>query len=306
MGTMSLFSTLFGPRVVVRVLKAQDAAPLRELLVEHAAANAFLLGWFERWGVGGGQARGFFEFVGLWYEDRLRQVALVVTGTLLAISTGDTPQLRGLVDFLHRRRAVPATIVGPDAPVRLVGQMLADAGARLRFDQPQLVYEVREAPPERWRDAWGPLLRAAAPEDIPELIDATLRMHSEETGLQTRPGDRDAFTRSTRQKVREGRAWLLRDPETGVLVFKASVSLPSPWVAQLEGIWTHPLARRRGIARSAVERLLCDLLERTPVVALQVNQDNEPGIRLYEQLGFVCAQPWRTTYVDSDDHDVDD
>jgi ribosomal-protein-alanine N-acetyltransferase len=64
-------------------------------------------------------------------------------------------------------------------------------------------------------------------------------------------------------------------------------------------IGTHPSYRRRGAARSLLERLLLHARSvGSRVMVLEVRQSNRPAIRLYESLGFTVARVRRSYYAD--------
>jgi ribosomal protein S18 acetylase RimI-like enzyme len=58
-------------------------------------------------------------------------------------------------------------------------------------------------------------------------------------------------------------------------------------VAVIGNLVTHPEARGRGLATRCTDRLLEELFERVSLVALNVQDDNEPAIKMYQNFGFV-------------------
>ncbi|MFP4600474.1 MAG: GNAT family N-acetyltransferase [Persicimonas sp.] len=57
-------------------------------------------------------------------------------------------------------------------------------------------------------------------------------------------------------------------------------------VAVIGNLVTHPDARGRGLATRCTGQLLDALFERVSLVALNVQDDNEPAIKMYENFGF--------------------
>ena len=57
-------------------------------------------------------------------------------------------------------------------------------------------------------------------------------------------------------------------------------------VAVIGNLVTHPNARGQGLATRCTGKLLDELFERVSLVALNVQDDNEPAIRMYEGFGF--------------------
>lgn len=57
-------------------------------------------------------------------------------------------------------------------------------------------------------------------------------------------------------------------------------------VAVIGNLVTHPKARGRGLATVCTGRLLDELFDRVSLIALNVQEDNEPAIKMYSNLGF--------------------
>ncbi|MBA2662546.1 MAG: GNAT family N-acetyltransferase [Bradymonadaceae bacterium] len=79
----------------------------------------------------------------------------------------------------------------------------------------------------------------------------------------------------------------IRDPALG-LVSIAGVHVVSEEhdVAVIGNLVTHRQARGQGLATACTARLLEEIFERVSLVALNVQQDNEPAIRMYRHFGF--------------------
>lgn len=57
-------------------------------------------------------------------------------------------------------------------------------------------------------------------------------------------------------------------------------------VAVIGNFVTHPARRGRGLASACTKRLLQELFEDVSLVALNVQEGNEPAVRMYEKFGF--------------------
>ncbi|CAN0569631.1 unnamed protein product, partial [Laminaria digitata] len=79
----------------------------------------------------------------------------------------------------------------------------------------------------------------------------------------------------------------VRDEDLG-LVSIAGVHVISPNhdVAVIGNLVTHPSARGRGLATACTRAVLEEILERVSFVALNVQVNNEPAIRMYTNFGF--------------------
>lgn len=79
----------------------------------------------------------------------------------------------------------------------------------------------------------------------------------------------------------------VRDPEGGLLsIAGVHVISPEHNVAVIGNLVTHPEARGAGHATACTRALLNDLFERVSFVALNVQVNNEPAIRMYTNFGF--------------------
>ena len=80
----------------------------------------------------------------------------------------------------------------------------------------------------------------------------------------------------------------VRDPAQGELVSIAGVHVISPEhdVAVIGNLVTHPSSRGQGLATACTGRLLDELFERVSFVALNVQANNTPAIRMYANFMF--------------------
>ena len=79
----------------------------------------------------------------------------------------------------------------------------------------------------------------------------------------------------------------VRDPELGLSsIAGIHVFSEEHDVAVIGNFVTHPERRGQGLASACTARLLDDLFERVSFVALNVQEDNQPAIRMYSNFGF--------------------
>jgi predicted GNAT family acetyltransferase len=78
------------------------------------------------------------------------------------------------------------------------------------------------------------------------------------------------------------------------LCFFCNVGAWSPQTAQLQGIWTPPALRGRGLATAALAAVCRTLLNVVPTLSLYVNDFNAPAVALYRRLGFRDAGELQT------------
>jgi predicted GNAT family acetyltransferase len=80
----------------------------------------------------------------------------------------------------------------------------------------------------------------------------------------------------------------------GRLCFFCNIGPWCPKTVQLQGIWTPPEYRGRGLATAALSAICDRLLDDSPELSLYVNDFNEPAIALYRRLGFEVVSEFRT------------
>ncbi|MGH7738135.1 MAG: GNAT family N-acetyltransferase [Candidatus Tyrphobacter sp.] len=97
-------------------------------------------------------------------------------------------------------------------------------------------------------------------------------------------GDSSEFGEGIRRMIAL-RLWWVAECD-GRLAFFCNVGAWTDATAQLQGIWTPPEFRRRGIATAALGAICRALLRTTPTLSLYVNDFNAPALALYRRLGF--------------------
>jgi ribosomal protein S18 acetylase RimI-like enzyme len=133
-------------------------------------------------------------------------------------------------------------------------------------------------------DLAEPRLRPAGQEDLEEATGAAVRMSAEDFDLEPGYIDRDGVRRTMERKIREGRCFVCR--EDGQLVFKADLAVRGPHGGQVEGVFTAPDFRGRGIASRCLAELGRRLLAECPFLCLHVAERNGPARRAYENAGY--------------------
>jgi RimJ/RimL family protein N-acetyltransferase len=100
------------------------------------------------------------------------------------------------------------------------------------------------------------------------------------------------FTSNVRAMIDRGLWWVAES--IGRLCFYCNVGPWSPNTAQLQGIWTPPEMRGKGLATASLAAISDRLLSMTPTLSLYVNDFNEPAIALYERVGFETVGEFAT------------
>jgi predicted GNAT family acetyltransferase len=127
-------------------------------------------------------------------------------------------------------------------------------------------------------------VRRGGREDLDRLTVAAAAMHREEMGID--PLSLDPVGWRQRMATLVDRGWSYLWVEQGEIIFKTELSAWTPQAVQLQGVWTDPRARRRGVATAGLASVCATLLREVPICTLYVNAYNLPALGLYARLGF--------------------
>jgi len=100
------------------------------------------------------------------------------------------------------------------------------------------------------------------------------------------------FTSNVRTMIDRGLWWV--GESVGRLCFFCNIGPWSRATAQLQGIWTPPELRGKGLATAALGAVCDRLLEMTPSLSLYVNDFNTRAIALYDRAGFTTVGEFQT------------
>lgn len=183
-----------------------------------------------------------------------------------------------------------AVIFGPTRQVELFWQHYAAPGRQLKL-QRDFYWYVCESPAQ-------PLCQFQLVQATLEHLEAVLEAQAipllESTGIDPRQSDPIGFRRRVRERIERGRTWIRL--ENDMVVFKAELQSVTPEVIYLEGIWTRPEFRGRGIARDSVVELTHRRLRQQQVLCLAVELDEAVAKRIYEYAGFCHQDDYQARY----------
>jgi ribosomal protein S18 acetylase RimI-like enzyme len=206
--------------------------------------------------------------------------AAVLAGPLTVPYAPDPADASRLAEAT-RTHTPPHLMVGPREAVLALhachGQRRR--AREIRDPQPVMVVDRR-----RLRVLPPAPLRRTTRRDVDLLAAAAGAMHREEMSDDSAPPDGSAWRSRMTQLVDRGWSWAWI--ENGELVFKAELSAWMPDVVQVQGVFTAPNRRGRGVATAGMVSLCSLLLETVPLVTLYVNGYNEVALRLYRRVGF--------------------
>jgi GNAT superfamily N-acetyltransferase len=242
--------------------------PLSALLDQDPVANVFLRSELRL----GASLEGWW---GLGETDRLR--AVLMTGSVVVPWIPDPADIPPLAAVLGRQ--LPRLIIGPAPAVRALAASLAPRLRPVEVRDPQPVMVLDGSIPRR-----SVPIRRGRRDDLDQLTVAAAAMHKEEMGVDPLALDPVGWRHRMATLIDRGWSYLLI--EGGEIAFKVELSAWTPEVVQLQGVWTRPELRRRGIATAALAAVCAELLAGVPVCSLYLNSYNDPAMRLYRRLGF--------------------
>jgi len=303
------------------LLGEPGAAELAIFLSADIPSNLFQLSWLENYGIDSPRGADAFIFVGVRTpHGKLAAVMLLVGQSLALIHSQEDGaaeaigrwcrdrgfQLDHIVSARHgvevfwRAYAAEREILGnadSQAPVpRTFAQL------RAHSHRAQTLYMLERA---RWHDAQAqrdpaaPAIhpRPARLDEIDAVFLASARMHREETHIDPLADDPEGFRRHVAHRISTGRCYVHFDAHHRLL-FKAELSALSGFGAQISGVYTDPICRRKGIATAALFDICGQLFEGgARRITLYVNDDNEAAHRVYRKVGFELHAPYQTIFV---------
>lgn len=184
-----------------------------------------------------------------------------------------------------QQHGMPRLLVGPAGSVHALAEELKPWRVPLSAHDPQplLVLERDSAhlqPPVNSTE-----VRRAGRHDLDAVMLAAAGMHREEMGIDPLAVDPAGWRHRMTTLIDRGWSYVWRD-ENGEILFKAELSGWNPDVAQIQGVWTNPRLRGRGIATAGLTAVCTELLRDVPVCSLYVNAHNQTALSLYRRLGF--------------------
>ncbi len=264
----------------VRRLGSHEAPAVDRLLQADPVVNAYLrselrlggLGHAERWAGGAGS---------WWGLDHAGELRAVVAGGPLMVPWAPRPGDAETMAATLGRQARPRMIVGlRDQVLALHSAWRPAVQAReIRDPQPLLVVRGDALSAEGATE-----VRRAVRADLDRLVVAAAHMHREEMGIDPLTLDPSGWRGRMGLLIERGWSWIWVQGDD--IVFKAELSAWTPDSVQVQGVWTAPALRGRGIATAGLAAVCRQALSTAAACQLYVNHYNEPALAVYRRLGF--------------------
>ena len=270
----------------VRELVEEDRAQVLALLSEDPMRTVLLRGMNEDHQIGDPAHRG--RFFGYYEDDRLAGIALL--GHHILIFAEDVA-LPFFAKTAFEIQAKGHLILGPQAQVEAFWQHLSEFGRETKMSTQQLWYECRQ-PKSSFQQMQ---LQRANFAELDVVAEAHAEMAYETTGTDPRVSDAAGFRHRVAERIERKRTWV--KIEDGKVVFKAELARVTEETVYLEGVWTHPDYRGRGIAKSCMTELVHRLLRQHQAVCLLVEAEEQAAIKVYEHVGFVYSEDYQARFL---------
>ncbi len=209
--------------------------------------------------------------------------AAALVGPLIVPWAPAYRDLAALAEALRPRADLIQLLVGPRDQIASLQELLGPQlrpPRLLRPDQPHYAITNQELV-----DALEPApMRRATLADFDQVLTAGAAMHREEVGFDPMRSDPDGYRQRVQTLIRRG--WIHVWVEDGRLAFKAECAAVTAEAIQLQGVWTRPDLRGRGLGTRGMATLCRQLLTESQAVTLFVNDFNQTAIRVYERVGF--------------------
>ncbi|MDR2114309.1 MAG: GNAT family N-acetyltransferase [Bifidobacteriaceae bacterium] len=244
------------------------------------------------------QAMRASTFLGETWVITLREGALQAlawAGGNLILVGADAAAARALGTLARVRGGRYASIVGDAEAVAAFWAVVGPGWPQPRaYRENQLLLEAPASAPLSLDLAPDPDVKVATLDGLDPMVVACRAMFTEELGFPP-PGLDSAYRAHVAGQVERGNLMVRTDPATGKVIFKAELGAELGRWVQIQGVWTDPAWRGRGIAKAGMAAVMAECARRgRDRVCLYVNHYNLPALAVYRALGFYQSRTWAT------------
>lgn len=278
-----------------RLLKlgAADAASAFAFCAKNPSRCTYIAGWIADGGLEErpGTARAWL--LGDMDSGALHGLVYISDTGILIPAVSRPEAVEELARIGRKNPSAVRVIVGERSFVGDLWDRLEIAGMVARISRDQLGYTVTR---QTFADPSTSLeLIRGTKKHLDQIVAASGAMALEEARDDPQGRNPELFRARIEERLTRGFDFIhIRD---GRLLFKSNVSSLSSVGGQIEGIYTLPDHRGRGIGLAGTAAITRWVLERTERAFLLVNDDNEVAKRIYQRLGYEQVILSRTIFV---------
>lgn len=272
----------------IEALAEQHKAEILGFLAERPLHTVYLAGFIRDNGVISPLNRGtFYGYRNS--EGRLEGVALIGHAILFEARSDESVDAFA---SLAQKSSRTHMLMGEVEKVEQFWSLYVEGGQAPRMMCRELLFE-QKFPVLVRKPVQG--LRRATLRDLELLLPIQAEMAFNESGVNPLEKDPNGFRLRCARRIEQGRVWVLF--ENGRLQFKADIMSDTPEVIYLEGVYVAPEERGHGLGRRCLSQLTRNLLARTKVVSLLVNEQNEGASEFYSKAGFKLRAHYDTIFL---------
>ena len=264
-----------------RLVGLEDRETALDFLSRDAVTNLFLLDLAARLGKPPTPGETQTKIVAAWRDDQIVGMAGLHPTVILDANAGKEV-VEAFIPYLDQIRVGLVKSLVPTVDV-LWREFSARSSRRVIVDRIEIAYTLYESDSKRIEPIAGESARRATDLDLDDLVVAALESLREEGRPDPFVGNAEGFRRWVRGRV--ARARVVEFEGRVAMVGYADVQREEGWL--LQGIYTWPNCRQRGLASFGVSKLCEEAFAAgANHVQLAVVEGNTAAQRLYESLGF--------------------
>jgi len=138
-------------------------------------------------------------------------------------------------------------------------------------------------------------IRLAKPEELIQVAEAQAEVAEIECGINPMQKDLEGFLKRVMRRIEQGRVFVVFDGDK--LVFKADIIAETDETIYLEGIYTGPEYRGRGVGSSCLAALSLELVSRVSNICMLSNVDFTHAHKSFVKAGFKSTNQCTTLFV---------